>query len=734
MTVRRRRSAPTAVGALTIGLAAILVGAGGATAGSGAVGQGAPDVVRLVLIDQRFAFAADGDLRLTYRVEGTLPELVADPAAGQGDAGETGGTAPTTTVAAGQLPGDDQPPEDEVPEAVDELRVVVVNYERLSPTANVDRYLGADARTARVADPIDGLVVVEARDLLSVAEDGTVTLDLTVGTDRGESVEDRLRFDDPGVYPVVVSLVDGEGPDGEVLASHATLVQRLPGPDEDRSPPPTDLAVAVAVPEIGPDADAGETADAAGQLAAALALTVAVESPVTLAVPPVVLDAAATEDRDGVAQALAGDRLVSVPLAPLDVSSAAAAGVTDAFARRLREGEDLLTSAVPTNVARRDVWIATGPLSAAGAQVVRDLGYRYVVMTPALFEDVVAREVPATDLFVAIELPDGGTLPLLVVDDLGRQLTTEATDAVLAERPALEWALAVTADLVLGQERDGDLDRSRILATPDLTAPDPRLLVALEQVVATTPSVRFTEAGALPGVTDVDRVGGDRQTVRLPVTAGVDLTRRVDRLDAAAVAMLSVGSMLPADDPRPAQWAAEISDLVSTGYSEADVQATIDRLTAEAERLKSSVVPPEPFTFTLTGRSGDIDLRLGNTSAEPLTVLLRLSSPKLAFPDGEQLIELVPNDQTLVAVPVRARTNGTSSVQVELLTPAGETIHDPVVLTSRVNALTGFGQVLTGGLVLVLFTWWFSHWRARRRERVAAEATTTVERHPSGVK
>ena len=65
------------------------------------------------------------------------------------------------------------------------------------------------------------------------------------------------------------------------------------------------------------------------------------------------------------------------------------------------------------------------------------------------------------------------------------------------------------------------------------------------------------------------------------------------------------------------------------------------------------------------------------------------------------------------------------------LTPAGEELGTPVVLTSRVTALTGLGQLLTVGFILVLVTWWVSHWRKRRRESLADEAADVAARHPS---
>ena len=191
--------------------------------------------------------------------------------------------------------------------------------------------------------------------------------------------------------------------------------------------------------------------------------------------------------------------------------------------------------------------------------------------------------------------------------------------------------------------------------------------------------------------------------------------------------MANAASMLPADDPRPGEWTAILETLVPTGYPTAHVEEIVEAMRAEADALTGSIVPPEPFTFTLTGKSGDIDMRIGNTGDEPLDVKLRLSSPKLTFPDGDQIVRLRPNAETSVIVPVRARANGTSLVTVELLTPIDQPLAEPVLVTSRVNALTGLGQVLMGGLIVVLLTWWFSHWRTRRRATAAASTAEHTE-------
>ena len=89
---------------------------------------------------------------------------------------------------------------------------------------------------------------------------------------------------------------------------------------------------------------------------------------------------------------------------------------------------------------------------------------------------------------------------------------------------------------------------------------------------------------------------------------------------------------------------------------------------------------------------------------------------------------LRPLAETSLFIPVEAESNGTSSIDLVVSTPAGAPLNEPVTLTARVSALTGLGQVLTGGLILVLLTWWFTNWRGRRRAQLADNGR---DRHPS---
>ncbi len=255
---------------------------------------------------------------------------------------------------------------------------------------------------------------------------------------------------------------------------------------------------------------------------------------------------------------------------------------------------------------------------------------------------------------------------------------------------------------------------------PDLSTPDDRLLDELFRLTDTTGTLRFTTASDLGSSTatlDVD-------PVELPATAGPSLAERLELLAATEATLASAASMLPDDDTRLAEWRGQLDAFVSTAFTDAQVDEAIEPLVDEADRLRTSVVPPDSFTFTLTSREGVIPMTIGNTGDEPLTVVVELSSPRLLFPDGSPVVTVPPGGRE-IEVPVEARANGTSRIEVQLRTPAGEDLGDPVRITTRVSSLSGLAQLVSATLVLMLLTWWFSHWRARRREALGLDQTRT---------
>jgi hypothetical protein len=669
--------------------------------------------IQMQLVEQRYSFTADQPLHLVYRLTGDLSAIGLTPPASPDPA----------------APAPDQPIDQPVP-----LSMEITNYSPITSAAGIDPLIGSDIdRLAFGRQAVDGVTLDDVRPAAAFAADGSVTLTLDVPTDVTNSVRDNLKFPTPGLYPVRAELFYGR-PDSEtLLATRGTIVQRVPTPAEQKVPsPPINLAVIGAT-------TTSEKQSPAQQFDGMVALAATLQSPITMQVSPtVVADAASTEvDATALQKSLTDDEFVAQPGVPVDVSSMVAAGRSEQFARQLTNGEETLTTAVPTVPVQRAAWFATDPLSAPAAQELRDLGFRYIVMPQRTYRATVSPTVPATDQFVNIALPDGGFLPLLVVDSVADDLTTSAADRILLESTPVEWAVGTISSMILeSQQGNARLGRSHVLSTPDLSTPDPRLLQGLEDLASTTADVRFSTAAALTGTTDTQTKAGQPVSVTLPATAGRDLSARVALLDGVGLETAGTASMLPEDDPRPAQWAAKLDGLISTSYSDAEVTAATHDIQAATAAIRAGVELPNPFTFTMTGRSGDIELRVRNNTDEALKVVLRLDSSKFTFPGADDpssplhdhSATLRPNSETSVTVPVQARANGTAPITVQLLTPTGQTLGEQIDLTSRVTAFTGLGQVLTAGLLLVLLSWWFAHWRARRRELI----NDVRERHPSG--
>ena len=193
-------------------------------------------------------------------------------------------------------------------------------------------------------------------------------------------------------------------------------------------------------------------------------------------------------------------------------------------------------------------------------------------------------------------------------------------------------------------------------------------------------------------------VGDDGpQVVTLPPTAGPDLTERARRIDLTRVSAESSGSMM-LDDAQLLEWRDELDTLLSTAVYDAEVDAVAGADLGRSGRRAGpgrgppavhvhphrplEPAAPEPAQHGRPNRCTSSSARARRSSrSRPAT------SSSSSAPDGV----------TEVVIPVEARSNGTSSLEVAVLTPVfGQEIDEPVVLTARVNALTGLGQVVTG--------------------------------------
>ena len=128
--------------------------------------------------------------------------------------------------------------------------------------------------------------------------------------------------------------------------------------------------------------------------------------------------------------------------------------------------------------------------------------------------------------------------------------------------------------------------------------------------------------------------------------------------------------------------------------------------------------PPEPSLARSTAVMATGTLLSRITGLLRVTVVLRLTSPKVDLPAASDPFVLEPGRRTTQLLPVGTRTTGSFPIRVDVLTPDGR----EVIAAGEIRLVsTAFNRValgLTGGAVGALLLWW---WRSDRRRRAGVD-------------
>lgn len=627
--------------------------------------------------------------------------------------------------------------------------VVVTLYEPVADSA------GLSALDADGPGPAVDSVAVPLAELLDVADPGagTLTAGLTVPVTLGGNAGTSLDAATAGIHPLSLEIRAG----GAAVATASTFVL-VTDPDDEEPSDPYPIAVVASIADPGPWADADVLEQGQADLARLVDLATATNAPLTISIPPSLArpadPAAASAPSDSVApestpadttvdttvdtaaesvpadsssaasgdaadpaQLLAdqivGDELLGRPLVPLDPSALADIDRIDLFTGQLRQGEEALAAAGPQASRSRTVWVSDVPLTRDGADALRNLGVQMVIV-PA---DVAAAMGVDGQMF-AIDLGDGSTMPGIVISPLGEQLATPADG-----RSASDAAVRLVVETIL--ERDSGSSSGLVLGTGPSGVPDADVTAAFVRHAGETPGLSIVGASKLTGV--ATSTGQDDVVVGSGQPA-VDLTARDAEIDGLRPSADAAASML--SDPAPAnRWNGDFVRVLASTVDDQEATERLDEIAGEIDGYLGAVVPPERFTFRITGTSSELPLRIVNNADQALNVVVRVLSPKLETED--LATPLVPGENS-VRVPVTARSNGTFSVELTVLTPTDVELARPVVLKADVTGLSGLSRVLTIGALLALASWWYSHFRKRRRlQRSAAGPAIRLEPGPT---
>ena len=591
--------------------------------------------------------------------------------------------------------------------------LVVTAYNRVSTPNAVSAAL--EGELPRAIDSVDLPVV-------GLGQPAAGRLEFAIPLESVTRTTAALQFPRTGLYPVVVELTL----DGNVLADLLTFVHMLPTSATNDAALPVTIAMATRSPVVLDDnTDVVIDPAATAELTQLADLLESATVPVAVRIPSALLAAVAANGNDGaalaqrLASALVGKTLISSPSLPLDPSAAAADSQQSLYTQWLRDGEDVLTSVTGVAPIRTAVF-GDQPISTTGGALERDLGARLMVLPPDRYDALTGAAGALTDPSQLVQIAVGPdiTLPATVVD----RVVAEGLASTSAE-PALIAIYTVTHLLAVRQQIiDGGGDPSRhgiTIATTDLGLPDTATFASLAALLDTAHGlqpVTLDELG-LRTLTQTDK--GTPLTVSLPDTVTGSISTRTSMMASLQREADSTGGMLADGGGRTADWNRVIGLLPTSAISDGQADMLSAGLRTDFAGIRQAVEMPTGFSFNLTSRSGTVRVKVLNNSTAPLSVQIRISSPKLV-PQAPQVVTLEPGEYNEIKLKIVARSNGDIPATLEIFTPDGSLRLGPAIpLTASVKALSGLGNLITGALLLVLLTWWARHLRQNRRTQAA---------------
>jgi hypothetical protein len=385
----------------------------------------------------------------------------------------------------------------------------------------------------------------------------------------------------------------------------------------------------------------------------------------------------------------------------------------------VRVGRDLIENGLGTPPDESLAWPVDGAIDGAVLRTLEQTGGDVVVLD--------ARHLPAPETAVTqnatVDLGGGPDPQRALVGDAA--LSAALADPRAAGDPA-EWAQRILAETAVAWlERPNSSDpRGILLAPPQGWRPTRGFFRSLARGLGNAPWLRLQPAATLAADVPQGPAEGER---RLATVTAADQDAGLPRsyLDRVGQTRSELDSFRRAvgNDIQPTGGGNYDRDLLIAESSDwrppaarargrGFIAAVRNGSRAVYRRIQVGTTP-----VTLTSRRGTIPVTIANDSEERVTVVLRLTSPKVDLPAASDPFVLEPGRRTTQLLPVGTRATGTFPIQVDVLTPDGEVkiAGGEIRLTSTV--FNRVALALTGGAAGVLLLWW----RFGRRRRAGTE-------------
>jgi hypothetical protein len=556
-----------------------------------------------------------------------------------------------------------------------------------------------------------------------------------------------LELPSPGtVLPLVVQ-VSAASEQGQVASRLSTFVIAADGKVER----PLDLSLLVPLHEPSHRNPAGQFVDnrlgrqlaADGSLGAIAAELARPGAPkVSLAIDPLLIDEATSmggswELRQGrrvttvpardpsslaarrflqnLRQAASRDLPSVLPYASADLPALVQAGYDADALAPLLYAEQHLTQWLGPSPDTSLAWPVPGAIDAATLKVFGEAGAESVVLDSHLLPTTATTTQNAT-----VDLGSGlGTLRYALVPD--PSLSAALADAKARSDPAA-WAQRILAEVAVAwlERPNSQVPRGILLAPPQNWRPAPDFFRSLLRGLGASPWLRLVGASDL--ARSVPQGPDEEKRPLAPYTAadaalGVPasyLRGVVDTRSRLTSFRRVVGSDFQAlDDYDRDLLIAQSSDWRSA----AGRARRWSFVHAVSQGIKSvyRAVGVQQTRVTLTSQRGAVPITVTNSGDRRLTVVVRLSSPRVDLPPVSEPFTLNPHEPVTRRIEVGTRTTGTFPIRVEVLSPDGKVriVQNQVTLVS--TAFNRVALILAGGAVGFLLLWWGRKTGRRRR-------------------
>jgi hypothetical protein len=515
-----------------------------------------------------------------------------------------------------------------------------------------------------------------------------------------------------GVYPLTIRLVDAQT--GDVVTSVLTFLNRR---DPKLEIPVVSFSTIVSLtgpPSLNADGSSVINDNSRDAVTRLIDFLTTFRSPVTISLQPEIIASFANSSEPAdfalftkLHELLRSRTIVSTTYVPCNPSLFAAMNLSSEFVAQLKFGEDTLNRLLPGVTIQRQTWIAADNVDAPAMSVLKSAGITSVILLPSAQPLVTSERSlsllgratrTGNEMISVIGALSGVTQMKYPQPAASKRLAYKIAAEVLVERDDLLAQEIAPTDIKLG------------VVAPFNDAAESGAVVTAAQVLSQSRGFSMNDFG---GSIIVDSV-----------TPAVAFTKNSTPLDTSRSSSISATrrdldatkSMLATGDIRRETWPALFA--LGTSSITAFPGAYITSLRKKIRTTRDAVTVTTPRSVTLSSRTGAIRIQVRNDSDQDLTVRVRLSSAKLTLADPNRIIVLTKGGTTELNVSATTRASGDIPISIWVSTPEGnQSVVDPITISASVNAIAGFGQLISVLFLLVLLAWWWSNRRSARRER-----------------